>query len=142
MFSTEDLLFLAPERSPLEFATGQFARRILVITPDEPGEPDRDGFLRKIFAAAQINLEQDALLASVPPGTPLSILPTLKAKQPAQVLVFGLSPKMLGLTLNVPVYQPFDFYGATFLFAEKLSLLEPDKARKAQLWRALQTLFL
>lgn len=142
MFSPEDLLFIAPERTPLEFATGQFARRILVILPDEPEEPGRDDFLRKVFAAAQINLGQDALLAAVPTDTPMSILPALREKQPAQVLVFGLSPKTLGLTLNVPFYQPFAFYGATFLFAEKISLLEPDKTRKAHLWRALQTLFL
>lgn len=138
MFSPHDLLFLVPERSPLDFASGQFARRILVVVA---AEPDRVDFLSKILAAAQLNLQQDTLLAEIPPATRVALLPALKAKQPAQVLVFGLDPQTLGLSLNVPLYQAFNFYNATFLFAERLSLLEPDKTRKGLLWRALQIIF-
>ncbi len=142
MFSPDDLIFLVPEGSLLNEAQGGFARRLLVVTAAEPDAPDAQPFLSKILAAAQLNLAQDALLVEIPADRPFALLPALKSKQPAHVLVFGLSPESLGLALQIALYQPFTFYDSTFCFADKLSLLEPDKTRKAQLWRALQTMFL
>lgn len=142
MFSPDELIFLIPDGSLPEHVEGGFARRILVVLEAETEAPELRPFLTKVLAAAQINLLQDALVIEVPAGRPVSILPVLKTKQPTHVLVFGIKPESLGLALQVKLYQPFHFYQSDFLFAEKLSLLEPDKTRKGHLWRALQAMFL
>jgi hypothetical protein len=104
-----------------------------------PGNKD---FLVKILAAAQVNPEKDTLWTSVPIDTPIGLTSVLKLKQPDQILVFGLTPQMIGLQVDMPLYRPTEFYGATWLFSEALSVLEPDKSRKGLLWKALQQLFL
>lgn len=143
MFSNDDLIFLAPEFPLLDHAEGNFARRILVVLAASDNPVEERQFLTKVLAAANLNLLQDTLLVDLPESaTAVSILPALKTKQPTHVLVFGLEPKTLGLTIQANWYQAFLFYHTTFLFAENLSALEPDKVRKGQLWRALQTMFL
>ncbi|MBL7774554.1 MAG: hypothetical protein JNK89_01040 [Saprospiraceae bacterium] len=57
-------------------------------------------------------------------------------------MVFGLQPFEIGINIQCPLYQPVEFYGATFLFADTLAALEPDKTLKTRLWQALQQLFL
>lgn len=99
-------------------------------------------FLVKILAAAHINMEKDTLMAEIKGSEAVSLLPVLKEKQPEYILVFGLAPSDVCLSIDAPLYKPFAFYGATWLFAEPLSVLEPDKTRKGLLWRALQQLFL
>ena len=142
MYSPDDLLFLAPDQQLQAPYAGGFARKILLLVHAEPQFPGNQDFLVKILAAAQVNPEKDTLWATVDINTPLSVTPLLKLKQPDQILVFGFTPQMLGLQVDIPIYRPTDFYGATWLFAESLSILEPDKARKGMLWKALQQLFL
>ncbi|MBK8556653.1 MAG: hypothetical protein IPL65_13180 [Lewinellaceae bacterium] len=99
-------------------------------------------FLTKVLAAVQINLEQDTLFVPLKQGETHGIAAALKAKQPERVLVFGLPPLALQLNLQVPKYQPFDFYNCSWLWADTLAQIEQDKALKTRLWQALQQLFL
>lgn len=142
MFSEKDALFHAPDRSVLEFASGGFAQRILLIALSEPENAGAQDFLTKILAAARLNLQKDTLFAQIPAGEPVTVLPAIKHKHAEHILVFGLPPGRIGIVADIPLYQPQLFYGATFLFADALSVLEPDKARKGKLWQALQQLFL
>ena len=141
MFSERDLIFSAPEHSILQHATGGFARRVCILLPAGPEHHERLGFLTKILAAVRLDLDKDTLLIEIPVPQPATILPVLKEKQAEVVLVFGLSPAQIGLRTEIPLYLPQPFYGATFLFAEALAVLEPDTARKARLWQAIQHLF-
>lgn len=134
-------IFLAAEQTALEGAEGGFARRLAVLCLEEPDSQGNRAFLTKVLAAAQLNLNQDALLTEIPGKEPRSIAADLRRHQPLQVLVFGLTPAQLGLSVEIPLYQPFSFYGVTWLFADKLSALEPDKTKKSQLWTALQKIF-
>ncbi len=142
MYSPEDLLFLAPDRDLMAFSTGAYARKIWLVVLEEPLFPGNKDFLVKILAAAQVNPEKDTLWTSVPIDTAIGLTSVLKLKQPDQILVFGLTPQMIGLQVDMPLYRPTEFYGATWLFSEALSVLEPDKSRKGLLWKALQQLFL
>lgn len=141
MFSPDELIFNAPERSVSELSAGQFARRVWVLALAEPDISNTE-FLTKVLAAAQLNLEKDTLFAEIPSYLPLHFSTDLKRKEPEQVLVFGLTPSQLGLKTEFPLYKPTGFYGVTWLFADALSVLEPDKNRKGQLWSALQQMFL
>ena len=142
MFSDRDLIFRAPEHSILEFAKGGFAQRILIALRAEPEHPGQLEFLNKVLAAARLNLEKDTLWVEIQADEPVSILPAIKEKHAEHILVFGYKPVHLGIAADIPFYQPQTFYGATFLFADALSVLEPDKAKKGLLWQALQQIFL
>lgn len=143
MFSPDELIFLAPERRASGLAEGGFARRVWILALAEPpfAAANRD-FLAKVLAAVQLNFEKDTLFAEIPASEPFNFSTDLKHKQPEYVLVFGLPPAQLGLTIEMSLYRPVLFYGATWLFADALSVLEPDKNRKGQLWSALKQMFL
>lgn len=142
MFSERDLIFRVPQQSILDFARGGFARQVWVLSAATAGQAEALDFLTKILAAARLNLGQDTLFVQVPDHAQISILPALKEKHGEFILVFGLSPSDIGLTADIPMYSPLPFYGSTFLFADALSRLEPDKALKSRLWQALQQMFL
>ena len=138
----DDLLFIAPENDLLQSAQGNFARQLIVCVLHEPDFPQNKDFLEKILTAAKLNMAQDALYVEIAGTEAFSLLLAIQKRHARQVLVFGVPPKQLGLSIQVPLYQPFEFYGADFLFAEKLSLLEPDRDRKGRLWAALKAMFL
>ncbi len=142
MFVIDELVFIVPEHGVESFAEGQYARQILVMALAEPDSPGNRDFLTKIFAAAQLDLSRDSFFAQVPAPERLSMPPFIREKDPKHILVFGLSPAQLGLTLQVQQYQATEFYGTTWLFADALSALEPDKTKKGLLWTALKALFL
>jgi hypothetical protein len=142
MLLANELLFLTAEKSACANATGGFARQLMVLVLEEPNASANRDFLAKVLAAANLNLSQDALLAEIPAQESRALANDLKALAPKQVLVFGLTPAQLGLSFEVQTYQPLNFYGHTWLFAEKLSTLEPDKTKKTQLWTALKQIFL
>ena len=142
MFSDTDLLFRVPEKSVLEGVSGEFARNVALLVLAEPEFPGNWPFLTKVLAAAQLNLEKDTLFAEIHPDDRVTFLPLIKEKHPGHILVFGLLPNQLGFNIDMPLYQPQHFYGSAFLFADRLSTLEPDKALKAKLWQALRLLFL
>ncbi|MBK6993891.1 MAG: hypothetical protein KA138_02560 [Saprospiraceae bacterium] len=142
MVLSNELLFIAAEKSALAEAVGGFAREVMVLALNEPNAKTNREFLAKVLLAANLNLEQDALLAEIPANEPRSLAPDLNQRQPKQVLVFGLSPIQLGLSFEVQAYQPMPFYGSIWLFADSLSALESDKTKKTQLWSALKQMFL
>ncbi|TNE55865.1 MAG: hypothetical protein EP344_13050 [Bacteroidetes bacterium] len=142
MYTEQDQIFLIPEQSIQDIAKGGFARRVFVASLSEPAFPAHTGFLEKILAAAGLNLEKDTLFAEIPEQKPFSFLSVIREKQAERVLVFGVPPKQLGLQTNTRLYQPFSFYGVSFLFADALSVLAQNKTLKSQLWQALQLMFL
>ncbi len=143
MFSPDELIFIAPEEAASGLAQGNFARRLWVLALAEPDSSgtNRD-FLSKVLSAANLNLEKDTLFAEIPPAIPIHFSTDLKRTLPEQVLIFGLPPAQLGLSIEIPLYRPVEFYGVTWLLADALSVLEPDKTRKGQLWLALKQMFL
>jgi len=141
MFSERDLIFHVPQQSILDLARGGFARQVWVLSAESAGQAEALDFLTKILAAARLNLEKDTLFVRVPGNTQVSILPAIKEKHGEFILVFGLSPSDIGLKADIPMYYPLLFYGSTFLFADALSSLEPDKTLKSKLWLALQQMF-
>jgi len=142
MLLNNELLFLAADKTALANAKGGFARQVAVLVLEEPNAALARDFLTKVLLAANLNMAQDTLMAEIPLNTDVLIAPDLREKQPKHVLVFGISPAQLGLWFEAPLYQPMSFYGSTWLFADKISVLEPDKAKKTQLWSAIKQIFL
>ncbi|MBL7779679.1 MAG: hypothetical protein JNM22_00590 [Saprospiraceae bacterium] len=142
MFGPKELIFTAPEHLPNEIAKGQFAKGIWVLALEEASGNSNTDFLKKVLSAAQLDLERDTLFAIIPEGMPIDMAASLRIKPATHVLVFGISPTQLGLHVEARPFQPFSFYGTTWLFADALSALEPDKTKKGLLWTALKSMFL
>ena len=142
MFPADELLFLSPEPGTPESAAGGFARRVYVLALAEPACPGNRDFLSKVLSAVQLNLDKDTLFAEIPASLPVSFAAELKKKQPEHVMIFGIHPAQLGLRIDAPLYKPVAFYGVTWLFADAVSVLEPDKNKKGLLWAALKQIFL
>jgi hypothetical protein len=142
MFIDESVYWVS-EQSLVENAVGKFESRILVIVNNESGVEGKSlDFIEKVLTAAKIDLAKDTALLSIEKIEPIKLFPFPKSKIPLKVLVFGLEPNQLGLNINFQWYQHFVFSGITFLFAEKISLLETDRDRKMNLWNALKSIFL
>ena len=142
MFSSKELIFATPARLPNEIAQGRFAKGVWILFAAEEGSLDNIDFLKKVLAAAQLDLDGDTFFAEVPEAEPLDMAAALRIKPATQVLVFGIPPRQLGLHVEAPLFQPFSFYNTTWLFADALSILAPDKTKKGLLWTALKTMFL
>ncbi len=142
MFVEPSVVYRIPEVDLLQAAQGGFQKQVLVVAAFKAGETGKVAFLEKILAAVGMDLHKDTLFALVRPNERVCLNTFLRHKQPQAVLVFGLSPAHLGLQAEFARYQPVQFYGTAFLWADSLATLEPDKALKGRLWTALQTMFL
>lgn len=142
MFTPKELIFVAPSLLPNDIANGRFAKGIWVLAVAEPAQAENLDFLKKVLAAAQLDLERDTLFAEIPLGEPVDMAATLRIKPADKVLVFGIPPEQLGLHIQAAAFQPVAFYGTTWLFADALSVLAPDKVKKGLLWTALKGMFL
>ena len=83
MFSPDELIFIAPERTALDFSEGGFARQVWVLALAEPlsAAANRD-FLAKVLAASNLNLEKDTLFAEIPASESVSFSTDLQCKKP------------------------------------------------------------
>lgn len=137
-----EVVYIIPEESIQDRISGQFAKKIFVLARREATAPGNHAFLAKVLSATAVELDRDAALVLADTGEILSLLPILHQKNAEKILIFGFTPDEIGLRVQVTLYKPFIFYQATWLFADALSVLEPDKALKGQLWTALKQIFL
>ncbi len=118
---------------------GKNQKGIFIAAADE-STPELTELLTKIFAAVQVDLEEDALTFFSPkPRFSFS-----KIRHQAlihKVLFFGIAPAKAGLHLLVQPYQPLSFKNTTFMFAHPLSKIKDDRELKGNLWAALKTMF-
>ncbi len=136
-------IFPTPELG--EFSTqleGANARQVLVGFFDEQSV-EREDYLKKIIGAAKLNLLEDCLIlrGSLETQFP-SFIQIKNAHAVQKAVLFGIKPSDLGLNLEIPPYQPIVFNNCTFLFVDKISIIEPSKERRAALWACLQRMFL
>jgi hypothetical protein len=121
---------------------GANARQVLIGFFDEQSS-EREDYLKKIMSAAKLNLLEDCLILR---GSLETKFPNFVSMQDAHVIqkavLFGIKPTDIGLNLDMPLYQPVVFNNCTFLFVDKISVIEPSKERRAALWACLQRIFL
>ncbi len=98
-------------------------------------------FLEKILSAVGLRLHKDVLFLPLFQEDFIPMGRLLKSKQPNTVMVFGATPFQLGLQVAASRYEPSKLGGATFLWADALSVLEADRHLKSQLWNAMKVLF-
>lgn len=120
---------------------------LILYAPGEEAQGDLDRFLGKILRAMDYELERDALTIRKTPHDPLSLPGLIETGRFQHVLLFGLSPDDLGLSLPITPYQPIQHEGITILPADALPTIYQErrsggKARSVQLWTMLKETFL
>ena len=105
-------------------------------------EIEHEAFLSKILSAIKLDLQTDVLILKETLDKGFSFSQIQAQKEIKITLIFGYSPKHLGIHANCQKYQPLTIHSCTFLFADKLAEIANDKKLKTLLWQALQSIFL
>lgn len=98
-------------------------------------------FLEKVFGAVNLDLENDAYLAFLPPGGKYWFTPTIRKANSRFAFFFGIQPREACFNLSATLYQPVCLEGITYVFADEVTKIIADRQLKLQLWKALQTIF-
>ena len=117
----------------------------VVYLLDKDAKMDLNGqieLLRKIFGALKFDLDNDIIhLDATKDG--VACFNEVEKLWPIKFFVsFGVSPKILGLNINVRYYQPIKLGDTVMVFSECLSEVGQKKEKKLALWKALQATFL
>jgi hypothetical protein len=141
MFPTGELVFRSADSTINGLSEGLYGKNMLVLALAEADSAANKLFLAKVLSAANLNLDSDALFSEVPVGEPINCFVGLPAR-PKFILVFGLSPAQVGLQAAIQPYQVAHLHQVTWLFADAVSQLEPDREKKGKLWSVLKEIFL
>lgn len=126
-----------------EGATGVW----IIARTSKDEEEEQRTFLKRVLSAAQLDLQRDAYTIFKYDDVPLSLRWVRRGRDLKVVLAFGVSAKELGLQLHYRPYEPLSLPGQTYIFADRLSDIQAEraggnKAKAAALWKVLQTVFL
>ncbi len=125
----------------LESLSGEGQKGILVVILDE-GLPEGIVFLKRILGSIKVDLEKDVLLFRAAPQGVLPTVAQLKSISAFdKVFIFGVTPQRMGFTFEFPMYKRLILNDCQYVFANKLSFLEPNKQAKNDLWKQLQLIF-
>jgi len=135
-------IFVSPEAADFaESCSGNNAKHVLLVLHTQEQNERLQELLKKIMAAVQVDLINDALLLSVEPNHPYSFAQLARNHTIEKVLLFGTPLQQLGLHFELPPYWLTEVQGRQFLFVDDLDTISQDKKRKAALWKCLQELF-
>lgn len=126
----------------LNFIYKNIAKKTLIVI--NSNDKDNLDFLTKILKAIQFDITQDVILLALDKGKVVRLTDINKNVNVLMenVLLFGVSPKMLSLQFNLPKYYDLKINDILFLGADTLSTITKNQAKKKQLWLALQKIFL
>ncbi len=95
-------------------------------------------FLSKIMLAIQLDLNKDIDLYEAQ----IQYKDLCKDADYTTLLIFGYTPQMLGLNIQINNYQIVKFKHTHLLFAHDLETISTDISKKKLLWQQLQLLFI
>ena len=135
-------VFVIPELSEISaMLSGENQKHILIGFTDE-NNPEMDAFLDKIMTAAKLHIPTDCLLLKYSVGESMPGFSQILSKNTINnAILFGISPKDLGLKITPPQYFPMAFNNCTFLFIDNLSKISTSPELKKDLWSCLKEMF-
>lgn len=113
---------------------------ILVGITDTDAE-NQLSYLSKILNAVGFELSQDIILLNLPQKSQCSLAATIRQYNIHTVILFGLTPESVGLQIQSRLYQPISVAEVKFLFADVLSGINGNDAKRSALWLALKQIF-
>lgn len=141
-------LFASPDKQlQSSDLTGNGGRGIFIAYEIDATEKKRLEYLKKILAAAKIDMEQDVTTLSIQSGESIFLNAGAFSTAPRYTILFGVHPRQLSLNFQLPTYTPVTYQGMTYLWVDSLSTIQEERlAGKNQkagaLWLALKQIFL
>ena len=102
-------------------------------------------YLQKILAAISIQLKEDTLFLNLPKEMKISISHLINSNGITKILLFGISPELLSLNIQIPPYAVFPFLEKKWLWADNLLDIflerqQTNRPKAGALWTALNTM--
>ena len=94
-------------------------------------------FLTGILAACKLTIA-DVSILNLNKSLATNYTTINNQLDPRITLMFGVSPSMIGLPFEIPIFQVQNFTGRTYLVAPAFDELENNKILKRQLWENLK----
>lgn len=114
---------------------------LLVKADDAPYLNDKTfTFLAGILNACKLNMA-DVALINITSQKNINYTSINSITKPEKTILFDITPQDISLPLQFPQFQIQRFNNVMYLSAPALSVIEADKAVKAQLWGCLKQLF-
>ena len=141
-------LFATPERQlKASDLRGAGQRGIFIAYRADEAEDEQLAYLKKILAAAKIDLDTDVSALPLPAGEAVQLNLAVFPVPIAQLILFGVKPEQLCLNFQFPAYQAVSYQGVTFLQADAIGVIQEErlagkKQKAGALWLALQQIFL
>ncbi len=122
--------------------SGSNQKKLLIVCEMEEDHTANINLLEKILGAVKYNLIDDCKIICLKQDQSISFSNFDKVDGFKNALIFGPISRKLGLNFEFKWYYPIEHNDCKFLFADHLSVIQSDKARKGALWGALQEMFL
>jgi hypothetical protein len=98
------------------------------------------GFLQDIIKATKINGD-DYRIIELSENALLRLGVFFENELCESIIFFGFTNEELGFPTNFRKYKPFLLREKSFIIADSLSIIQPDKTLKSALWQSLKELF-
>ena len=118
---------------------GACKNQLLIVARSADLTAESRKTLSQILNAIKYNLEDSCMLALADDQS-ISINSYIHQYDIQKVISFGVSPKDIGLQINVGAYRLIEMEALKLVFSHKISDLNADKQKKIKLWNTIQTL--
>lgn len=141
-------LYAKPERQlKATDLSGQGQAGIFIVYDPGVNAADNLAYLKKILAAAKIDLDNDTYCLALSKEEQLQLDKRQFAHEIKHVLLFGVQPKQLSLNFILPPYQVKLYQKETYLIVDALELIQEERQagnnkKAGALWLALKQIFL
>lgn len=138
--SYNTIVYKIPEVPSSIIPAGNGSKGLVVAIAQEDASGVEMETLRKMIAAIRYDMEEDAVILAIPTGSqfPLSSWD----KEWKDLLVFGLTPSVLGLQIENLQEKILVLENKRALFCPSLKEINGSIPKKQTLWRLLQEMFL
>ncbi|GAB1396430.1 MAG TPA: hypothetical protein PKN57_02475 [Saprospiraceae bacterium] len=121
-----------------QFANQMPDRRFFFVYKSE--DTPYIGFLQDIIKATKINGD-DYRIIELSENVLLRLGVFFENELCESIIFFGFTNEELGFPTNFRKYKPFLLREKSFIIADSLSIIQPDKTLKSALWQSLKELF-
>ncbi len=113
---------------------------VVLLKATESSDKDKE-LLSKMLGAVKRSMDDTTLITVSEEEQGQSIAGLFENHAIQQILVFGISPKDLGLNIKARLYQPQTMHDKQILFSHGLPAIIQKPEYKKPLWEALQQVF-
>ena len=117
------------------------ARCWIIAETTQLDDPANIALLKKILEAVSIGWDKEVCLLNLTVPKTTGFYQLLPEGSSKTILIFGITPKALGLQIVDQPYKVLKLRTHTYLFSATLSEIAKDQEHKKKLWSSLRNLF-